>query len=50
MREPHAPGLFHSRGSPALARSLLGKPLDAEVQVQAPGGLRTWYIVAIDYP
>lgn len=33
-----------------LARSLLGKPLDAEVQVQAPGGLRTWYIVAIDYP
>ncbi len=33
-----------------LARSLLGKPLDAEVQVQAPGGLRTWYIAAIDYP
>lgn len=33
-----------------LARALVGKPLDAEVQVQTPTGPKCWYIVAIDYP
>ena len=33
-----------------LARALVGKPLDAEVQVQTPTGTKFWYIVAIDYP
>ena len=33
-----------------LARALVGKPLDAEVQVPAPGGERTWYVVEIAYP
>ncbi|MCQ2029929.1 transcription elongation factor GreB [Stutzerimonas zhaodongensis] len=32
-----------------LARALIGKPLDAEVQVQTPTGAKTWYIVAIEY-
>jgi len=32
-----------------LARALVGKPLDAEVQVQTPTGTRCWYVVAIDY-
>lgn len=32
-----------------LARALVGKPLDAEVQVHTPTGTRHWYIVAIDY-
>ena len=33
-----------------LARALVGKTLDAEVQVQTPTGPKLWYIVAIDYP
>ena len=33
-----------------LARALLGKSLDAEVRVPAPGGERLVYVVAIDYP
>ncbi len=33
-----------------LARALVGKALDAEVQVQTPTGTKLWYIVAIDYP
>ncbi len=33
-----------------LARALIGKALDAEVRVQAPGGEQTFYITAIDYP
>lgn len=33
-----------------LARALVGKALDAEVQVHTPTGERTWYIVEIDYP
>ncbi len=33
-----------------LARALVGKALDAEVQVHTPTGERCWYIVAIDYP
>ncbi len=32
-----------------LARALLGKPLDAEVTVDAPGGETTWIITGIDY-
>ena len=32
-----------------LARALLGKPLDAEVEVSAPGGSRTWYLIEIAY-
>jgi transcription elongation factor GreB len=33
-----------------LARALLGKSLDDEVQVTAAGGSRRYLIVAIDYP
>ncbi|HAB86316.1 MAG TPA: transcription elongation factor GreB, partial [Pseudomonas sp.] len=33
-----------------LARALVGKALDAEVQVQTPTGTKLWYVVAIDYP
>jgi transcription elongation factor GreB len=33
-----------------LARALVGKGLDAEVQVHTPTGARTWYVVEIDYP
>ncbi|HAW21938.1 MAG TPA: transcription elongation factor GreB, partial [Pseudomonas sp.] len=33
-----------------LARALVGKTLDAEVQVQTPTGPKLWYITAIDYP
>ena len=33
-----------------LARALIGKALDAEVQVQTPTGEQWVYIVAIDYP
>jgi transcription elongation factor GreB len=33
-----------------LARALVGKPLDAEVQVQTPTGAKLWYIVDINYP
>lgn len=32
-----------------LARALVGKVLDAEVRIQAPGGEQTVYITAIDY-
>lgn len=33
-----------------LARALIGKALDAEVQVNTPGGEQAFYITAIDYP
>lgn len=33
-----------------LARALIGKPLDAQVQVQTPTGEQWVCIVAIDYP
>jgi transcription elongation factor GreB len=33
-----------------LARALVGKGLDAEVQVHTPTGARIWYVVEIDYP
>ena len=33
-----------------LARALIGKSLDAEVQVQTPTGEQWVYIVAIEYP
>jgi len=33
-----------------LARALVGKGLDAEVQVRTPTGERTWYVVEIAYP
>jgi len=33
-----------------LARALLGKSLDAEVQVATPTGPRLWYLIAIAYP
>lgn len=33
-----------------LARALLGKRLDDEVQVHSPGGVKTWYINAVEYP
>ena len=33
-----------------LARALVGKGLDAEVQVHTPTGVRTWYVIEIDYP
>lgn len=32
-----------------LARALLGKTLDDEIRVQAPGGERCWYLVGISY-
>jgi transcription elongation factor GreB len=32
-----------------LARALIGKLLDAEVQVQTPTGEKCWYLVAIEY-
>ena len=32
-----------------LARALVGKSLDAEVRVPAPGGEKTWYLIAIEY-
>ncbi|MBB3104424.1 transcription elongation factor GreB [Azomonas macrocytogenes] len=33
-----------------LARELIGKTLDTEINVQTPAGIQTRYIVAIDYP
>jgi transcription elongation factor GreB len=42
-----APG-YISMDAP-LARSLLGKSLDDEVQVTAAAGSKTWLIVAVDY-
>lgn len=33
-----------------LARSLVGKSLDAEVSVQTPTGIKLWYVVAVEYP
>lgn len=33
-----------------LARALVGKSLDAEVRVSTPTGIKTWYLVEIDYP
>lgn len=33
-----------------LARALLGKTLDAEVQVATPDGFRLWYVTGISYP
>lgn len=32
-----------------LARALLGKTLDEEIRVQAPGGERCWYLLQIRY-
>lgn len=32
-----------------LARSLLGKALDAEIRVQTPAGEQCWYLVGIEY-
>jgi transcription elongation factor GreB len=32
-----------------LARALLGKPLDAEVTVEVPGGVRTYVVVGVRY-
>jgi transcription elongation factor GreB len=32
-----------------LARTLLGKPLDHEFEIETPGGRRHWLISAIDY-
>lgn len=32
-----------------MARAMLGKTLDAEIQVQTPTGFRTWHIVGIEY-
>lgn len=32
-----------------LARSLLGKTLDAEIRVQTPAGEQCWYLVGIEY-
>lgn len=43
-----APG-YISMDAP-LARALLGRKLDDEVQVELPGGLRRLVVVAIDYP
>lgn len=33
-----------------MGRALLGKPLDAEIQVQSPTGTQHWLIVDINYP
>lgn len=33
-----------------LARALLGKALDTEVEVNTPEGRKYWYIAAIEYP
>ncbi|TNF35300.1 MAG: transcription elongation factor GreB [Gammaproteobacteria bacterium] len=33
-----------------LARALMGKRADDEVSIEAPGGTRSWYVVAVDYP
>lgn len=33
-----------------LARALLGKAIDDEIRVQAPGGERCWYLIDIRYP
>ncbi len=35
--------------SSPIARALIGKEVDDEVQVQAPGGVRTYYILSIRY-
>lgn len=35
--------------SSPIARALIGKEVDDEVQVQAPGGVRTYYILSIKY-
>lgn len=32
-----------------LGRALLGKPLDAEIEVNSPSGLQTWWIVDVRY-
>jgi transcription elongation factor GreB len=33
-----------------LARALLGKPLDHEIEIDTPAGKQRWQIVAIHYP
>ena len=33
-----------------MARALLGKRMDDAVQVHSPGGIKLWYITAIEYP
>ena len=32
-----------------MAKACLGKTVDDEIKVQTPQGLKTWYIIAIDY-
>jgi len=32
-----------------LGRALLGKPLDAEIQLESPSGRKLWYVVAVRY-
>tara|TARA_B110000503_G_scaffold137830_1_gene222780 strand:+ start:2529 stop:3098 length:570 start_codon:yes stop_codon:yes gene_type:complete len=32
-----------------LGRALLGKPLDAEIQLESPGGLKVWHLVDVRY-
>ena len=32
-----------------LGRALLGKPIDAEIELETPEGVTSWTVVAIDY-
>jgi len=32
-----------------LGRALLGRPLDAEIEVQSPSGVKVWTIISISY-
>jgi transcription elongation factor GreB len=43
------PTLKHVSMDAPLARALLGKPLDAEVTVEVPGGVRTYVVVGVRY-
>jgi transcription elongation factor GreB len=43
------PARKHVSMDAPLARALLGKPLDAEVTIEVPGGVRTYVIVGVRY-
>jgi transcription elongation factor GreB len=43
------PARKHVSMDAPLARALLGKPIDAEVTVEVPGGVRTYVVVGVRY-
>ncbi|HOP23033.1 MAG TPA: GreA/GreB family elongation factor, partial [Gammaproteobacteria bacterium] len=35
--------------SSPIARALIGKEVDDEIEVQTPGGIKTYYLVSVEY-